>query len=142
MRSRLPKAKSPKKRRAKLEDPRGKDVTVTDEPKVGSYGEVFALSDTSGQTPVSGSSYYIFLDQTGSKITLLHPFSLEKFAMDSTAFRAALSQKDWNPTPAKLAEFLQKKIALQKSLKRLVENYLLLLLQHYEKLAEESIDGV
>lgn len=139
MRSRTIKTDKKRKSRKKLDDPRGKEVViVTDTPKVGSYGEVFNLSDTSGQTPVSGGSYYIFLDQAGDRITLLHPFSLEKFTIDTTAFRTAMGPKDWNPTPAKLAEFLNKMVDRQKSLKRLVENYLILLIQHYAKLAEES----
>jgi hypothetical protein len=139
MRSRAIKTEKKRKSRKKLDDPRGEVALITDEPKVGLYGEVFNLSDTSGQTPVSGGSYYIFLDQTGSKVTLLHPFSLEKFTMDTTAFRTAMGPKDWNPTPAKLAAFLNKMVDRQKSLKRMVENYLILLIQHYAKLAEESI---
>jgi hypothetical protein len=127
-------------KREKVEDPRlSPDTVVTDHPAAGKYGDVFALNDVDGFCPVSGNSYYIYLDQSKDKVTLLHPFSLAKFTMDVAAFLNCRTQNDWNPTPAKLAGFLNQKVKLQKSLGRLVENYLLLLVKHYETLAEESI---
>jgi len=106
---------------------------------VGKYGEVFSLSDNSGQTPVSGGSYYIFLDQTASKATLFHPFSMTKFQMDIPLFLGARGQNDWNPSPEKLASFLSKKIKEWKGLNREVQTFIPLLVKHYEKLTEASI---
>jgi hypothetical protein len=140
MKSRRSKPKSKSRKKRVYTDPRLDNVTLaTDEPQVGRYGEVFAISDNSGQCPVSGGSYYIFLDQAKGNVTFLHPFSLTKFSMDLTAFRAGVGSNGWNPTPAKLAEFLSKKIKLQRDLNRLVENYLVLLQKHYAELAESSI---
>lgn len=142
--SRKPKAAKLSKRsrtkRERLEDPRlPADPLVTDEPSVGKYGEVFALSDNSGQCPVSGGSYYIFLDQSKGNITLLHPFTLTKFAMDLPAFVLARGPKDWDPAPAKLVEYFEKKFKEWRSLKREIPSYLQLLVKHYTELAETSI---
>lgn len=128
------------KRLQKLKDPRLDAPTVfTDELKIGKYGDIFALSDTSGQTPVGGSSYYIFLDQSRSDVTLFHPFSAVKFSMDISRFCAARGNCDWNPTSARLAEILNKKIKLERELKREVPSFILLLVKHYEELANASI---
>jgi len=112
---------------------------VTSDLPVGKYGEIFPLSDNSGQTPVSGGSYYIFLDQTSSKVTLFHPFSMAKFQMDIPLFLGARGQNDWNPTPEKLVAFLSKKIKEWKGLNREVQTFIPLLVKHYEKLVEASI---
>ena len=119
--------------------PSSPGLFITSDAHVGKYGEIFSLSDNSGQTPVSGNSYYIFLEQTTGRATLFHPFSKTKFQMDIPLFLGARGQNDWNPTPARLSQFLNKKITEWKSLKRDVPNYILLLVKHYEKLADDSI---
>src|SRR5271157_2871110 len=106
---------------------------VTSDLAVGKYGEIFSLSDSSGQTPVSGNSYYIFLDQTTGRVTLFHPFSMTKFQMDIPLFLGARGQNDWNPAPEKLASLLTKKISEWKGLKREVHTFIPLLVKHYEK---------
>lgn len=138
MRSRLPKKKSSGAKKLRLADIPDKPL-VTDEHTDGKYGETIRIWDSTGQAPVSGESYYIFLDQSKAGITLLHPFSLTKFTMDAVAFRMGVKVNDWNPGPAKMADLLKRKIQQERELKREVQNYLLLLLQHYEKLAQESI---
>jgi hypothetical protein len=145
MRSRLPKSSSKTSSKKTSGGKRIRLAEIPDQPLVtdehvdGRYGEIVRIWDASGQTPVSGGSYYIFLDQSKIGITLLHPFSLTKFTMDTLAFQIGKELNDWNPGPGKIADLLKRKIQAERELKREVPNYLLLLIQHFEKLAQESI---
>jgi hypothetical protein len=121
-------------KRKVLVDPRLDGELVTADPIVGKYGDVVKLYHADGKTPVCGGSYYIFLDQNKSNITLFHPFSMTKFVLDLPAFVVGRQQNDWDPGPAKLAEMLQRKIQQWQELKREVQNFIPLLVKHYQKM--------
>jgi len=111
-------------------------VEETPEPPPVSRYSVVALhvSSEKSNAPVSGKSFYIVLGREKTNYILFHPFSFTKFTMAIPEFHISLAVNDWDPSPEKLLEFLQKKIASEASLKREIPLYVQDIVKHFESI--------
>jgi hypothetical protein len=66
---------------------------------------------------------------------MYHPFSNTKFTMGKIEFLESKVECDWNPTPEKLAEFIEKKIEQNKRWGRETPSFVKLLAKHYRNQA-------